>query len=635
MERNLQKNGLINLVILLVAGVVGFSVSFYTHLFTGQVSAALLGLGFLAALASWFQMRLEDQERLERLEMDELARSTGRPKLFETSDAETFPARRSREQFEKYFVPGFTVVLLLLEGAGAWWLWNWLRKATVQPLAQPLVGMAILGLLGLVLFLVGKYSAGIARLENQRLIRPGANHLLLGFYLLGFSVLSIVANWMDYPGIDLLVARALCLLWGVLAVETLLTLLLEIYRPRVKGKAERVLYESRLVDLLSQPEGIFSTVAHTLDYQFGFKVSETWFYQFLAEKFPRLLGVQAGLLLLATCFVFVDPGEQALLERFGRSVAGRELLDPGPHLKLPWPMDKVYVYTNQAVQSFYVGFVEAEEGEGHHEAAVLWTVKHYKEEFQLLVANRNQSENAAAEAERKTKAPPVSLLAVGIPVQYQISDSKKWAYRHVNAGELLERLGTREVVRYLVSVDLHEMMSSKRFTAGEELRKRIQARANELELGVKILFVGLQDCHPPVEVAGAYEEVVGAWQKREANKLAAEAYKIQTNALASAEATTRKREAESSRVRLEANAKARAALFTNQIPPFQASPSVYATRAYLQLLAREGAAARKYVLVTTNTQEIYQLNLEDKIDSALLKMPTPVNPTQKAGATKE
>jgi membrane protease subunit HflK len=138
-----------------------------------------------------------------------------------------------------------------------------------------------------------------------------------------------------------------------------------------------------------------------------------------------------------------------------------------------------------------------------------------------------------------------------------------------------------------------------------------------------------------VEVAEAYEDVVGARQKREANKLAAEAYQIHTNVLASAEATKRKRQAEAGRLRLEADAKARAALFTNQIPAFQAAPSVYATRAYLQLLAREGAAARKYVLATTNTQEVYQLNLEDKIDAALLRMPTPVNPPAKAAATKE
>ena len=76
-----------------------------------------------------------------------------------------------------------------------------------------------------------------------------------------------------------------------MAVEMFVTLLLEIYRPRVKGKVARPLYDSRLVGLLAQPEGLFTTAAQALDYQFGFKVSETWFFQLLQKNLP---GAAAG-----------------------------------------------------------------------------------------------------------------------------------------------------------------------------------------------------------------------------------------------------------------------------------------------------------------------------------------------------
>ena len=158
------------------------------------------------------------------------------------------------------------------------------------------------------------------------------------------------------------------------------------------------------------------------------------------------------------------------------------------------------------------------------------------------------------------------------------------------------------------------------------MRRRMQERADELKLGAKIIFVGLQDVHPPVKVAAAYEAVVGARQKREANILAAQAHAVRTNALAGAEATVRKRQADAVRQRLEASTLARAALFTNQIPAFQASPSVYSTRAYLQALARGGDAARKVILVTTNTEDVILLDLEEKISPDLLggiSMPKP------------
>ena len=130
---------------------------------------------------------------------------------------------------------------------------------------------------------------------------------------------------------DLYLARVLCGLLAVVAIETLIQLVLEIYRPRTKGRPQRPLYESRLVGLLGQPEGLITTAAQALDYQFGFKVSETWFYRFFERALGTLLLLQLGALLLSTCVVFIEAGEQGLLERFGRPVEGRTLLEAGAH----------------------------------------------------------------------------------------------------------------------------------------------------------------------------------------------------------------------------------------------------------------------------------------------------------------
>ena len=158
-------------------------------------------------------------------------------------------------------------------------------------------------------------------------------------------------------------------------------------------------------------------------------------------------------------------------------------------------------------------------------------------------------------------------------------------------------------------------------------RERIQASADERELGAQILFVGLQDAHPPVKVAAAYEAVIGAQQKSLSNILSAEAFGFRTNALASAEAVKRKREAEAERKRLESGALARAALFTNQIPAYRASPAVYMQRAYLQALAR-GGSVRKIVLAATNTEDVILLNLEEKVRPDLLDYSLPVPKTK-------
>ena len=103
MERNVQKNGLVNLVAATMIFVAAFVVMGYVHSVAGQAASIFLGLGTLVAFVSWFQMRLEENERLEKLELDELVKSKGGSTLFEAKDAEVFPAQRAREQFEKFF----------------------------------------------------------------------------------------------------------------------------------------------------------------------------------------------------------------------------------------------------------------------------------------------------------------------------------------------------------------------------------------------------------------------------------------------------------------------------------------------------------------------------------------------------
>ena len=86
MERNIQRNGLVNLLALLAMGAAAYGIAQYANALAGQVTAVFLGFGVLVAFVSWFQMRLEARERLEKLELDELARSKGSATLFEGKD---------------------------------------------------------------------------------------------------------------------------------------------------------------------------------------------------------------------------------------------------------------------------------------------------------------------------------------------------------------------------------------------------------------------------------------------------------------------------------------------------------------------------------------------------------------------
>jgi regulator of protease activity HflC (stomatin/prohibitin superfamily) len=617
MEQNIKRVGLMNWVALLATAAGMLLTTRFSGSAAGLMGAIVAGIGALVALLSYCQMSLEAREELEKLELEELSKTRGGASIFAAAADDTFPARRSRQQFERYFIPALAVLLLLLEGAAAWFPW---KSAPAAGLVKDraTLAMALTGLMGLILFLLGKYSSGLARLQKERLLRPGAAYLLLSAYACFIGTATMAASLAGFGKADLIAARGLCVVVGLIALETLVGLVLEIYRVRVKGKDSRLLYESRLVGLLGEPEAIITTAAHALDYQFGFKVSETWFYRFLEKALAWLLLAQVGILALSSCVVVIEPGQQALLERFGAPVAGRGVIGPGLHFKLPWPIDQVYRTRTEQIQGFIVG------AEPETSKVIQWTRPHAKED-NFLVAYRAGASmpetNEAPEAASQPGAhqiPPVNLLAVSIPVQFQITNLEQWTYVNNEPTNLLQMVARREVVRFLASVDLGDLMSRGRGKAAETLRASIQRAANERELGVNITFVGMQDIHPPQKVAEAYENVVSEREKREAKILEAESHAKMTNAQAAAVAFTRLAQAGAEKARAETNAAARAILFTNQALAYAAAPGpdgVYEHRAYLDVLTGSTRDAQRKIILATagNSNQIFEFNLEEKI----------------------
>lgn len=123
MEQNRQKLGLVNLLLLLAVGAAGLALARTAQSFAAQVALVFVALGAWVTLAGWFQTRLEERERLEKMEFDELAKSPASSALF-NAEGESLPARHAREQFERWFIPALTILLFLGEAAGAWLLWS-------------------------------------------------------------------------------------------------------------------------------------------------------------------------------------------------------------------------------------------------------------------------------------------------------------------------------------------------------------------------------------------------------------------------------------------------------------------------------------------------------------------------------
>jgi len=126
---------------------------------------------------------------------------------------------------------------------------------------------------------------------------------------------------------------------------------------------------------------------------------------------------------------------------------------------------------------------------------------------------------------------PVSIVKANIPVQYKINDLYDYMYNHKNTEKLLEAICYSELTQYAASAEVEadtpqelakSILGAGREIAKEVLTKRIQDRANEEGLGVKIVFVGMQGIHPPVDVAEDYQKVIASVQDQQATILNAQ-----------------------------------------------------------------------------------------------------------------
>ena len=633
-QQNSKKLGFINGLVLLVVTIAALFLALKAGSTVGLAGVVLLSIGTLISFFGFIQSHLIDRERIEALEMQELDRTQGNESLFAGAAEDAYPARNARRQFEKWVVPAFSVLVLIGQALGLWWIYGELKDWTGGPTPDGAVlSIMFFGLFMVVLFMMGKYSAGLARMDGQELLRPGANYMLLGSVISAAAVLAQAASFFGYSAWDKGITWVVFAVIAVSALENLVTLVLEIYRPRLDDKKARLLYESRLIGLLGQPGGLVSTATQALDYQFGFRVSETWFYKYLEQKLALIIAIQVVVLFLSSSFVVIQQNEEAFLERFGKR---NDHLLPGFSFKLPWPIDKVYRYKTKKIQNFVLGVLDKDEaakpnsGDPEDVQVLLWTSQHNhgsskdpEQNYNMIVASSDILLNTVA-----SDSVPVNLLTVSIPVQYRINNLTNWVYNTDNAGSMLQKLSMRAVTRYLIGVDINELMGPGRTKAQEELKKDIQQQVDIQQLGAEIVFVGLQDIHPPVGqneqskasggVAESYEKVNVAQLHSGTNRLGALQYKAGKVPQARGAASELLAKARSESTNKVAKARAEAGRFDQQMSAFNAAPSVYKTRSKLDAFQRATKGVRKYILSDPANRDIINLELQDKLRSDLL-----------------
>jgi len=608
-------------------------------------AAVVTVLSLLAAARAAFARR----EAVERDQVAEFRRTHASTELFEDADDAARLAARSHEHFLKYGVPFFTILLGLALVTVTVLLWRAWSSQPAFPVARNPLSMAALSvILGLFPAICGSYFIGVSREAGCRWLRPAGGWMFLvgGLFGLGAAVMLCEHFGRWTLVVDYRAAQASVVLLGALGVELVLSFVIEFYRPRMPGEGERPLPESRILSLFTEPGGVARNVAASLDYQFGFQVSEVWFYRFLERTVVPFAVAMVLLLWLLTSLVTIEPYDCGIRETLGRVERGEdgraEILTPGFYLKWPWPLSRILIFPVEQVQEVVIGYDESEDrgtgeaapaddGHGHgetrkpadpagpHKAQVIvWSTQHYASEVDFLVGSDPRAGGTAGDVGQVT----ASLMAADIPLYFRVEDLYSYAYLHQDAREELRSLATREVVRYLAEADFNRLLGSERAQAAVTLQERIQAAADRVQLGIRVVFVGLQGLHPPVETGASFDAVVGASEEMHQRVLEAEGYAARRRPEAEGRRAALVNEAEAYRTERRQVAEAEAEQFTKQLLAYRASPRMFVLNSFLDILENDAAAIRKYVVATERSREVFILDLQEKLRPDLLDLDT-------------
>lgn len=476
------------------------------------------GIGVFVWLALVLLFHQHKLERIEAAEADAFAASSAaQSSVFDEYSEELRVAARRLSWMHRLLMPIISVVIGALSiGIGIWQFLiarSDLDLVTFIPATEYSGWAVAIGLAVAVIgFVFARFIAGMAKQEVWANLRAGSGAIV---WLSLMSMVLAIAHGADFVGIEqpLQYARTIIAASMILiGVEVLLNFLLNMYRPRRAGEIPRPAFDSKIMSFVAAPDRIASSINEAINYQFGSDVASTWFYRLLSRTFPRLLLLAMVIVWGLTCFTVVGPSEKGMVIRFGRMVRA---VESGLVIKAPWPISRVERHHSGRAQQLNSGTPHA-----HNDRPILWTTKHTDGDDRLLLVQPTARLNAGGDA-----TGDLSLMAVEVPIIFTIDDVEKYsqlaadgrneAYREVARINILHSVATSEVMRFISTLGVDDLLGERREAINNDLRQRLEERLNSesgLDAGIRIAFAGIVAAHPPRDddVAMSFESVVSA-----------------------------------------------------------------------------------------------------------------------------
>ncbi len=487
---------------------------------------AFLGLFVWAAVVVAAVLR--KARATEAYELEAASRDGDAARTIFDSEIDARPTARRLEKFLRLGVPaagvivGLGCVTLGLRGLRTALATDYSRFPL--PDADLLAGAA--GGAAFVGFVAGFYLLGMGAGARRPLIRGGAVYLLGGVIM--FALVAAAAAAKAALDIDWLVKPVGILLPAItfaVGLEILLNLVLELYRPVAAGETlddRRPAFNPRLVEVVVSPGGVAKQLNEAFRYQFGFEVTQSWFAGVLKRSAAGLLLAGVAVLVLLSSIVVVNPQQLAIVTTFGKLADAP--LEPGLHLKWPWPVGRAYVEDIARVNRLIVGT----HTDGRDHPAFLWENQHTGDSDLFLLGAAGAVIESSTDG-TTSRAPAVSLAAADLTLLWKIEPDQLHLFvtGYAQPVRRLEILARQSLARELARYDVDQAIGAERVVVAKAIEDRLRLAVEAEPLGIEILSVGLNSVRPPQSIADSFNSTVAAEQDKlrltEQGRAAAEA----------------------------------------------------------------------------------------------------------------
>ncbi len=289
--------------------------------------------------------------------------------------------------------------------------------------------------------------------------------------------------------------------------------------------------------------------------------------------------IAACLLIAATGWRVVRPGERIVVRRFGRIVEPD--WGPGLHWGAPLGIDRCDRVRTDEVRRLNVGIADDAAAAGDPGA----------DEF--LTGDLN-------------------LVRVRAVIQYRVASPALLIVRSGDVGTLLERLAEAGLSRALARRGIDGVLRGDRQRIAAEVARDLEAEIARLGLGLEILGVSLTEARPPAEVAAEFSAAQSAASQRDRRGNDATTLAETTVTAARATAGSRLETARAASQRKLLGSRAGAQRFLALLAEARRAPELTAQRIYLDsmksLLSR---VRRKIILPPGDTVDLTVLGIEE------------------------